>query len=105
MLPTVFILTNRPRGTLYIGVTGNPAARILQHRRGEGSAFVRKYTLHRLVHFEHLPTISDAIRREKQLKTWTRAWKIGLIERDNPHWRELWPTDPPRRPGPPETLL
>ncbi|WP_420562127.1 GIY-YIG nuclease family protein [Thalassobaculum sp.] len=92
MQPTVYILTNAKRGTLYIGVTANPVSRILQHRRGEGSAFVRRYRLYRLVYVEQYPRITDAIEREKQLKAWRRAWKIGLIEQANPDWSELWPT-------------
>ncbi len=92
MQPTVYILTNSKRGTLYIGVTGNPVSRLLQHRRGEGSDFVRRYRLHRLVYLVHFDRIADAIRCEKRLKAWRRAWKIALIERHNPDWAELWPT-------------
>lgn len=92
MQPTVYILTNHRRGTLYIGVTANPVSRILQHRRGEGSEFVRRYRLHRLVYVEQFARITDAILREKQLKAWRRAWKIELIEGANPEWTELWPT-------------
>lgn len=91
MQPTVYILSNRKGGTLYIEVTANPVARILQHRRGEGSAFVRRYKLHRLVHVEHFARITDAIHREKQLKAWRRAWKTELIEQANPEWNDLWP--------------
>jgi len=71
-------------------VTSNLAARVAQHRNGEGSAFCRKYKLTRLVLAEHHDTIDDAIRREKMLKTWKRAWKIELIEAANPTWRDLW---------------
>ncbi len=83
-------MTNHVRGVLYIGVTAHLAARIAQHREGEGSAFCRKYKLTRLVLAEHHDTIDDAIRREKLLKTWKRAWKIDLIEATNPEWRDLW---------------
>lgn len=99
MQPTVYILSNMKRGTLYIGVTANPAVRILQHRRGEGSAFVRRYRLHRLVHSESYDRIDDAIRREKQLKAWRRAWKIELIEEQNPDWTDFWPEGYPDGPG------
>jgi putative endonuclease len=75
MLPTVYILTNRPHGTLYIGVTGNPEARITQHRTGKGSAFARKYNLHRLVYVEHFITMACAIRHEKQMKAWRRGMR------------------------------
>jgi putative endonuclease len=85
-----YIMTNRSRGVLYIGVAANLAARVMQHRAGEGSAFCRRYRLTRLVLAEHHDNIDDAIRREKLLKTWKRAWKIELIEAANPHWRDLW---------------
>jgi putative endonuclease len=85
-----YMMTNHARGVLYIGVTANLAARIHQHRNGEGSAFCRRYNLGRLVLAEHHDTIDDAIRREKLLKTWKRAWKIALVEAANPDWRDLW---------------
>jgi putative endonuclease len=83
-------MTNHVRGVLYIGVTADIAARIAQHRNGEGSAFCRRYRLTRLVFAEHHDTIDDAIKREKMLKTWKRVWKIALIEEANPAWRDLW---------------
>jgi putative endonuclease len=85
-----YIMTNHVRGVLYIGVTAHLAARVAQHRTGEGSVFCRKYRLTRLVLAEWHDTIDDAIRREKLLKTWRRTWKIELIEKANPHWRDLW---------------
>jgi putative endonuclease len=85
-----YAMTNHARGVLYIGVTVNLAARVHQHRIGEGSAFCRGYKLTRLVLAEHHDTIDDAIRREKLLKTWKRAWKIALVEAANPGWRDLW---------------
>jgi putative endonuclease len=85
-----YIMTNHARGVLYIGVTADLAARTARHRAGEGSAFCRKYKLTRLVLAEHHDEIDDAIRREKLLKTWKRAWKIELIEKANPGWRDLW---------------
>ena len=85
-----YIMTNHVRGVLYTGVTANLAARVAQHRVGEGSAFCRKYRLQRLVLAEHHDEIDNAIRREKLLKTWKRAWKIELIETANPQWRDLW---------------
>ena len=83
-------MTNHVGGVLYIGVTADLAARVAQHRHGKGSAFCRRYKLTRLVLAEHHETIDDAIRREKLLKTWKRAWKIELIEAANPQWRDLW---------------
>ncbi len=83
-------MTNHVRGVLYIGVTANLPQRVAQHRAGKGSDFCRKYQLTRLVLAEPHDTIDDAIRREKLLKTWKRAWKIELIEGQNPEWRDLW---------------
>ncbi|KHK92438.1 GIY-YIG nuclease family protein [Novosphingobium malaysiense] len=85
-----YILTNKPRGVLYIGVTSNIAARIAQHRSGTGSAFCRRYGLNRLVLVESHAEILSAIAREKALKAWKRDWKIRLIERNNPDWTDLF---------------
>ena len=85
----VYILASRRYGTLYVGVTNNLWLRLEQHRSGLGSAFVRKYGVHRLVHVEMFDSIEDAIRREKQIKKWNREWKIQLIEKDNLDWRDL----------------
>jgi putative endonuclease len=84
-----YILTNKPRGVLYVGVTSDLAARVEQHRRGDGSAFCRRYHLTRLVHAEEHATIEEAIAREKALKAWQRAWKIRLVEEGNPMWGDL----------------
>jgi putative endonuclease len=86
----VYIMTNGPSGTLYIGVTAHLAARILQHREGKGSEFCRTHGLTRLVHVERHDTMLDAIAREKALKKWKRAWKLNLIGSANPDWRDLW---------------
>lgn len=85
----VYILTNRPHGTLYVGVTANLPQRIEQHRLGNGSTFVRRYNLHRLVYWEYAQDIEAAIRREKAIKSWSRAWKVDLIETLNPAWDDL----------------
>ena len=85
-----YIMTNHVRGVLYIGVTADLVTRVAQHRTGAGSSFCRRYRLFRLVLAEHHASIDDAIRREKLLKTWQRAWKIELIEAANPTWRDLW---------------
>lgn len=85
-----YILTNKPRGVLYIGVTSDLAARMMQHREGKGSAFARKYGLKTLVLIEHHRTIEEAIAREKALKAWKRDWKIELIKKANPDWRDLF---------------
>ena len=86
----VYILTNKPGGVLYVGVAADIAARVHQHREGEGSSFCRRYNLTRLVYAEEYPTIDEAIVREKALKEWKRAWKIELIEKANPQWDDLW---------------
>lgn len=75
---------------LYIGVTADLAARMVQHRSGKGSAFCRRYGLTRLIHAEEYEDISDAIAREKAMKAWKRAWKIELVERANPAWDDLF---------------
>ena len=86
----VYIMTNAPHGTLYIGVTADLAARIYQHRNGSGSDFCRRYGLTRLVYVEEYERIYDAIAREKALKAWQRRWKTRLIEAQNPGWNDLF---------------
>jgi putative endonuclease len=86
----VYLLASRYRGTIYTGVTADLARRNWQHRTGRGSKFVAKYEVLRLVHAEEYPTIDEAIRREKAIKKWLRAWKIELIERENPDWLDLY---------------
>jgi len=86
----VYILANRRHGTLYIGVTSDLVRRVLEHRQGMGAAFARRYGTRRLVYAERHEHIADAIRREKAMKKWRRAWKIEAIERLNPAWRDLW---------------
>jgi putative endonuclease len=84
----VYILASRHHGTLYIGVTNDIRRRLEQHRSGQGSKFVKKYGVFRLVHVETFATPQEAIAREKQLKFWKRDWKIKLIETDNPDWND-----------------
>ena len=86
----VYILTNKPRGTLYIGVTNNLYRRINEHRQSASDTFVGKYKLHRLVYFDMTQYVYNAIAWEKKLKKWRREWKIKLIEEHNPTWRDLW---------------
>jgi putative endonuclease len=86
----VYILTNKPNGTLYIGVTGGLDDRMERHTASEGSKFTATYHLKILVYFEEFQYIQDAIAREKQLKNWHRQWKINLIEKENPGWANLW---------------
>jgi putative endonuclease len=82
-------MADRYRGTLYIGVTSDLAARVGAHREGRGSKFCTRYGLKRLVYAEQAPTIIEAIAREKAMKKWNRAWKIELIEQANPDWDDL----------------
>ena len=86
----VYILANKRNGTLYTGVTNDLARRVWQHRTGDGAAFTRAYGLTKLVHAEPFDDIGLAIETEKRLKKWRRAWKLALIERDNPEWRDLY---------------
>ena len=86
----VYIMADRYRGTMYVGVTANLAARIFQHRVGEGSDFCRRYGLSRLVWAEQGDTIDDCIAHEKRVKKWRREWKFALIERANPDWVDLY---------------
>ena len=88
----VYIMADRYRGTLYVGVTSDLAARITQHRNGEGSAFCQKHGLIRLVWAEHCGSITDVITHEKRLKRWRRDWKFNLIEQANPDWSDLYDT-------------
>ena len=86
----VYILTNKPRGTLYIGVTSNLIKRIYQHKEKLVSGFTQKYELDQLVYFEIVESIESAIVREKQMKAWKRDWKIQLIEENNNEWVDLY---------------
>ena len=86
----VYILTNRKYGTLYTGVTNDLATRIALHRSGLGCEFVWKHRLFRLVCVQPFATAAEAIAQEKRLKKWQRHWKIRLIEKDNPDWRDLY---------------
>ena len=86
----VYIMASKPYGTLYIGVTGDLISRIAQHKAGEVSGFTQTYKVHTLVWFEYFGDIGIAIQREKTMKKWLRQWKINLIERDNPHWQDLY---------------
>ena len=86
----VYILANKPGGTLYIGVTSNPIQRIWQHKNDFMAGFTKRYSVHRLVWYEVHESMESAISREKALKKWNRAWKIELIEKGNPTWEELY---------------
>ena len=86
----VYIVTNTSRGTLYVGVTNDLVRRIHEHRGEVTDGFTKRYGLKRLVYFEQHPTAPNAIQREKNIKKWPRQWKVDLIVRDNPEWRDLY---------------
>ena len=86
----VYILASKIGGTLYIGVTNDLIRRVAEHRLKVIESFTEKYGVVRLVYFEQFDDPENAIRREKRLKKWNRAWKLRLIEQQNPEWRDLW---------------
>ena len=86
--PVVYLLASHRNGTLYTGVTSNLLARVTQHRDVITRGFTREYGIKRLVWFEVHEEMASAILREKRIKKWLRAWKIALIEADNPDWRD-----------------
>ncbi|MES2002534.1 MAG: GIY-YIG nuclease family protein [Pseudomonadota bacterium] len=87
--PTVYILASKRNGTHYTGVTSKFLARLHAHRTGAVSGFTRDYEVKMLVWFEQHATMEEAIQREKRIKKWNRAWKLELIEKSNPDWRDL----------------
>jgi putative endonuclease len=89
---SVYILASRIGGTLYIGVTNDLIRRVFEHRTGATEGFTRKYRVTRLVYFERFGDVREAIAREKQLKKWNRAWKVRLVEAENPRWVDLYPS-------------
>ena len=88
----VYIVASGLGGTLYIGVTNDLIRRVYEHKSKVAEGFTRKYDIDRLVYFEPFDDIENAIRREKHLKKWNRAWKIRLIEEANPNWADLYPS-------------
>ncbi len=88
----VYIITNKPNGTLYVGVTSNIARRAWEHKEGVVDGFTKKYGLKRLIYIEPHDDIRDAIQREKVIKHWTRSRKLRLVDETNPSWRDLYDT-------------
>jgi putative endonuclease len=88
----VYLLTSKPYGTLYVGVTSDLMRRVFEHKSKVVPGFTTWYGVDRLVWFELHASAEATIRREKQIKEWRRDWKISLIERDNPHWIDLYTT-------------
>ena len=87
----VYILASGIGGTLYIGITNDLVRRVYEHRTKAVPGFTTRYGVNRLVYFELFEAAQDAIRREKRLKAWNRAWKIRLLEEHNPNWDDLYP--------------
>ena len=86
----VYILSNVPRGTLYVGVTNDLVRRVHEHRESLISGFSKRYKLKMLVYFERHDAPELAIQREKNIKHWSRQWKLELVETANPKWRDLF---------------
>ena len=86
----VYILASRPNGTLYVGVTSDLVRRMHEYRTHAVPGFTRRYGVTRLVHFETHDDPRLAIQRERNLKHWVRRWKVELVEKANPDWRDLW---------------
>ncbi len=86
----VYILANKPNGTLYVGMTDDLVRRVWQHRNGLMAGFTKRYGLKSLIWYEAYEARADAFMRERQMKKWNRAWKIDLIVANNPNWRDLW---------------
>ena len=84
-----YLLASKKGGTLYCGVTSDLPRRVWEHREGLTGGFTARYGAKRLVWYEEFPWMIDAIRREKAIKSWPRAWKVELIEKTNPEWRDL----------------
>ncbi len=86
----IYMLSNKPLGVLYVGVTNNLIRRVYEHKNNIVEGFTKKYKLHKLVYYEMTENVESAILREKQLKNWHRNWKINLIESLNPNWDDLY---------------
>lgn len=85
----VYILASKRNGTLYVGVTNDLVRRFFEHKEKLIKGFTSKYNVDKLVYYEETDDVGAAINREKQLKKWRRKWKLDLIEKDNPNWRDL----------------
>jgi len=88
--PCVYVLASKRNGTLYVGATSNLVKRVHEHKNDLADGFTKKYRVHNLVYFELHEDMSDAIAREKQIKKWNREWKLELIEKSNPEWKDLY---------------
>jgi putative endonuclease len=89
--PCVYLLASKRNGTLYVGVTSDLVKRVWEHKNDVVEGFTAKYGVHLLVYYEMHADMLGAITREKQIKKWDRSWKLKLVERNNPEWKDLWP--------------
>lgn len=85
----IYIMANKRNGTIYIGVTNDLARRVYEHREGLVKGFTSRYGLKSIVYYEVFDSVSLAIQRETSLKRWPRRWKLALIEKSNPQWKDL----------------
>jgi len=85
----VYILASQRNGTLYVGMTNDLERRVYEHKNGIIKGFTEKYKVHKLVYYEYFDYVNDAIIMEKRIKEWQRKWKLNLIEKENPNWRDL----------------
>ncbi|MEO9130354.1 MAG: GIY-YIG nuclease family protein [Sphingomonas sp.] len=90
-IPCAYILASGFNGALYTGVTSNLIGRVMQHRDGTFDGFTKRYNIKRLVWYEVADAMEGAISTEKRIQKWRRAWKMNLIERENPNWDDLAP--------------
>ena len=88
--PCVYIMASKRNGTLYTGVTSNLTQRVWRHKNNQVEGFTKRYRIHTLVWYEVHETMTSAITREKKIKNWKRIWKLALIEKTNPEWRDLY---------------
>ncbi len=88
--PAVYMLASKPWGSLYVGVTSDLVKRVWEHRSELVEGFTKRYQVHALVWFELHETMLIAIEREKAIKAWRRQWKLDLIQKTNPEWRDLY---------------
>ena len=86
----VYILANKRNGTLYTGVTNDLLRRVFEHKNNFVAGFTKKYSVHTLVYFEQHDNFDAALQREKQIKEWKRRWKLELIEKVNPLWKDMY---------------
>ncbi len=86
----VYVLSSKRNGTLYIGVTSDLVTRVFQHKNDLANGFTKRYGVHNLVWYEMHQSPESAIQKEKELKKWRRAWKLELIEQQNPGWKDLY---------------